>query len=62
MSAEPSVGSALRRMKAKMFKFHENRRPAYWGTWSKTSHAVGPRRPYGKEVYFHYKRKKKETF
>jgi hypothetical protein len=37
-------------MRPKLLKFHENRRPAYWGTWGKTSHSVGPRRPFGKEV------------
>lgn len=37
-------------MRAKLLKFDENRRPAYWGTWRKTSQSVGPRRPFGKEV------------
>ena len=37
-------------MRAKFLKFDENRRPAYWGTWRKTSQSVGPRRPFGKEV------------
>lgn len=39
-----------RRMRPKLLKFCENRRPAYWGTWAKTSHSVGPRRPFGREV------------
>lgn len=37
-------------MRAKLLKFDENRRPAYWGTWRKTSQSVGPRRPFEKEV------------
>ena len=44
------VRAVPRRMRPKLLKFHENRRPAYWGTWSKTSHTVGPRSPFGKEV------------
>ena len=44
------VRAVPRRMRPKLLKFHENRRPAYWGTWGKTSHTVGPRSPFGKEV------------
>ena len=44
------VRAVPRRMRLKLLKFHENRRPAYWGTWGKTSHTVGPRSPFGKEV------------
>lgn len=44
------VPALPRRMRPKLLKFTENRRPAYWGTWGKTSHSVGPRRPFGKEV------------
>ena len=29
----------------KLLKFHENHRPAYWGTWSKTSAHISPRCP-----------------
>merc|ERR1712071_653237 len=54
LSIEPSDNAVVRRMKAKMFKFHENRRPAYWGTWRKTSQVIGPRRPHGKEPIFDY--------
>ena len=37
-------------------KFHENQRPAYWGTWaSKTTKVIGPRRPFAKdEDHFEY--------
>jgi len=37
-------------------KFHENQRPAYWGTWaSKTTKLIGPRRPFAKDVdHFEY--------
>lgn len=41
---------ASNRMRPKLLLFSENRRPAYWGTWRKTSHAVAPRRPFAKEV------------
>jgi hypothetical protein len=44
------VRAVPRRMRPKLLQFHENRRPAYWGTWGKTSHTVGPRSPFGKEV------------
>jgi len=42
--------------RAKLLKFHENQRPAYWGTWaSKTSKVIGPRRPFAKdEDHFEY--------
>ena len=43
-----------RRMRAKLLKFNENRRPAYWGTWRKTSQSVGPRRPFGKDVMLYF--------
>ena len=36
--------------RAKLLKFHENWRPAYWGTWlSKTSKVIGPRKPFAKD-------------
>lgn len=44
------VREVRRRTRSKLLQFCENRRPAYWGTWSKTSDSVGPRRPFGKEV------------
>ncbi|KAK2711707.1 hypothetical protein QYM36_012725, partial [Artemia franciscana] len=43
------------KMHWKLLQFCENRRPAFWGTWTKSSSVVGPRRPLGKdEHYFDY--------
>lgn len=33
--------------RAKFFKFHDNRRPPYYGTWRKKSETVRPRKPFG---------------
>lgn len=38
------------RGRAKLLYFCDNRRPAYWGTWSKKSVAVSGRRPFAKDV------------
>lgn len=38
-----------KKFKGKLLKFCENRRPPYWGTWTKTPTAVTPRRPFAKE-------------
>merc|ERR1719507_182012 len=35
--------------RAKLLKFHENQRPAYWGTWTKTSQFISGRRPFGRD-------------
>merc|ERR1712173_394349 len=35
--------------KAKLLQFHENQRPAYWGTWTKKTSSVSGRRPFGKD-------------
>lgn len=35
--------------RAKCLMFHENRRPAYYGTWQKKSKVVGPRNPFAKD-------------
>lgn len=37
-------------VKAKLLKFCENRRPAYWGTWSKKSKSICARRPFARDV------------
>ena len=37
------------RFRAKLLKFHENQRPAYWGTWTKTSQFISGRRPFGRD-------------
>lgn len=31
--------------RAKFFKFQENRRPPYYGTWRKKSKTINPRKP-----------------
>ena len=44
------------RMRAKFLKFHENYRPAYYGTWRKKCSMVKPRNPFKKaEVSNHSK-------
>ena len=35
--------------RAKLLKFHENRRPAYWGTWTKKSRHISGRKPFGRD-------------
>ena len=37
-------------MHAKLFQFHENYRPAYYGTWRKNSNVVNPRNPFRKDT------------
>ncbi|KAI8434271.1 hypothetical protein MSG28_012363 [Choristoneura fumiferana] len=37
------------KLRPKLFSFHENKRPPYWGTWRKKSEVVKPRRPFGQE-------------
>ncbi|XP_050304725.1 chromatin assembly factor 1 subunit A-like isoform X2 [Anthonomus grandis grandis] len=47
--------SVVRKMKAKYLYFHENRRPAYYGTWRKKSKFIKPRNPFVHDVeYFNY--------
>ncbi|KEP52986.1 putative transcription initiation factor TFIID-1 [Rhizoctonia solani 123E] len=43
-----------RTIPAKLFHFHENKRPAYYGTWTKSSPYIGPRRPFGKDESLDY--------
>lgn len=38
----------------KFFQFHDNYRPAYYGTWSKYSLNIRPRAPFGKETSLDY--------
>lgn len=40
--------------RGKLLSFCENRRPAYWGTWSKNSSCVSARRPFAKDKVFDY--------
>jgi len=35
--------------RAKLLQFHENQRPAYWGSWTKKSRFVSGRRPFGRD-------------
>lgn len=35
--------------KHKLFQFHENYRPAYYGTWQKSSTIIRPRNPFKKD-------------
>ncbi|QRW00736.1 chromatin assembly factor 1 subunit A [Ceratobasidium sp. AG-Ba] len=39
---------------AKLFHFHENNKPAYYGTWTKTSQNIRARRPFGKDESLDY--------
>ncbi|XP_017776534.1 PREDICTED: chromatin assembly factor 1 subunit A isoform X3 [Nicrophorus vespilloides] len=42
---ESIIEPKLDRMKAKFLKFHENKRPAYFGTWRKKSKFISPKNP-----------------
>ena len=46
----PSIKPKKEYMRAKLLQFHENYRPAYYGTWRKLSKGVGPRKPLGKDM------------
>ena len=35
---------------AKVFIFHEDARPGYFGTWTRTSRIIGPRTPFAQDV------------
>ena len=35
---------------AKILMYHEDARPGYFGTWTRSSKIIGPRRPFGKDV------------
>ncbi|XP_037079162.1 chromatin assembly factor 1 subunit A-like [Pollicipes pollicipes] len=49
-----SSAAASHRLRFKLLMFHENRRPAYWGTWSKRSGHVRGRRPLGRDQNLNY--------
>ncbi|KAL5278331.1 CHAF1A family protein [Megaselia abdita] len=38
--------------RSKYFRFIENRRPPFYGTWRKSSKLIGPRTPFGKDTTF----------
>ncbi|KAL9873583.1 chromatin assembly factor 1 subunit A [Glossina fuscipes] len=46
---EEGVMHGRERMRAKFYKFHDNRRPPYYGTWRKKSTVVKPRRPFAED-------------
>ncbi|MFH4974206.1 hypothetical protein AB6A40_000915 [Gnathostoma spinigerum] len=43
-----------KKMRAKLFQFHDNYRPPYYGTWRKTSSRVTGRRPFAKDDTLDY--------
>ncbi|XP_078571873.1 uncharacterized protein LOC144859268 [Branchiostoma floridae x Branchiostoma japonicum] len=47
MVVEPTPKT--RRVHMKLLQFHENYRPAYYGTWNKTSKQLNPRNPFKKD-------------
>ncbi|CAG9854361.1 unnamed protein product [Phyllotreta striolata] len=44
--------SSLQRYRSKFLHFHENRRPAYYGTWRKKSRVIKPRKPFAEDDQF----------
>ncbi|XP_043213809.1 chromatin assembly factor 1 subunit A-like isoform X2 [Amphibalanus amphitrite] len=49
-----TAAATARKLRYKLLMFHENRRPAYWGTWSKRCPVVSGRRPLGKAEILNY--------
>lgn len=50
----PIESSKARNMKAKLFQFHGNRRPQYYGTWRKKSKIVSGSCPLAEEIGIDY--------
>jgi len=50
----PEVISGCVQWRMKLLQFHENRRPAYWGTWKKKAKRVTARKPFIKEEEVDY--------
>lgn len=46
--------SKLQKFRTKFLKFHENRRPAYYGTWRKKSKFITARRPFAEDDILNY--------
>ncbi|XP_017491368.1 PREDICTED: chromatin assembly factor 1 subunit A-B, partial [Rhagoletis zephyria] len=45
----------IEHFRAKFYKFHENRRPPYYGTWRKRTSVIKPRRPFVQDTkHFDY--------
>jgi len=42
------------KLRGKLLQFSENRRPPYWGTWSKKPEKLNGRKPFAKESVFDY--------
>ncbi|XP_011185172.2 chromatin assembly factor 1 subunit A [Zeugodacus cucurbitae] len=42
----------IEHFRAKFYKFHENRRPPYYGTWRKRTNVIKPRRPFVQDKKF----------
>ncbi|KAM3938827.1 chromatin assembly factor 1 subunit A [Leptodactylus fuscus] len=42
--------SLLERRKMKLLQFCENYRPAYWGTWNRSSTIINPRKPWAQDT------------
>lgn len=42
------------RLRAKLLQFCENVRPPYWGTWRKSTDAIGGRRPFARHMMLDY--------
>ncbi|XP_073542456.1 chromatin assembly factor 1 subunit A isoform X2 [Phyllobates terribilis] len=40
--------------KMKLFQFCENYRPAYWGTWNRSSAVINPRKPWAQDTLLDY--------
>ena len=43
------VADEAKPTRAKLLQFSENQRPPYWGTWTKKSKHIGPRKPFGQD-------------
>jgi hypothetical protein len=39
-------------LKMKFLQFREDIRPAYWGTWTKSSKKISPRQPFAKDTEY----------
>ncbi len=57
VSVEEAPATAIKRaaaLRPKLLQFSENQRPPYWGTWSRRSRHIGPRRPFGRDIQLDY--------
>ncbi|VDK73369.1 unnamed protein product [Litomosoides sigmodontis] len=49
-TVKPRAVEKVRRNRAKLFQFHDNWRPPYYGTWRKRSTIITGRRPFAKDT------------